>query len=175
MADTGELWVDPNIDQLNNEKGVKKGLLDGIEQGMPKGDSWIVRLHHPQNLKFLMFLWETSSEFLCFLETFSCRPVFTFMRSNDESTYFFDGSNLKFEDSRGRTWSVDLSKTLIYLNFDRSRKLKMKHYHKNQVQIDRGSVIWQTFHLIGKNNLFCCAILQLFHKSSVSEGIHLTT
>ena len=48
--------MDPNIDQCNNEKGVKKrGLLDGIEQGMPKGDSWIVRFHYPQNLKFLMF------------------------------------------------------------------------------------------------------------------------
>ena len=49
--------MDPNIDQCNNEKGVKKlkkGLLDRIEQGMPKGDSWIVRFHYPQNLKFLM-------------------------------------------------------------------------------------------------------------------------
>ena len=48
------LWQVNLIYQCNDEKGVKKGLLDGIEQGMPKGDSWIVRFHYPQNLKFLM-------------------------------------------------------------------------------------------------------------------------
>ena len=52
--------MDPNIDQCNHEKGVKKGLLDEIlhipKQRMPKGDSWIVRFHYPQNLNFLMFL-----------------------------------------------------------------------------------------------------------------------
>ena len=34
------------------------------------------------------------------------------MGHNDESTLFFDGSNLKFEESR------DLQNPLIYLNFD---------------------------------------------------------
>ena len=35
------------------------------------------------------------------LETCSCRLGFSSMGRNDESKLFFDGSNLKFEDSRG--------------------------------------------------------------------------
>ena len=33
----------------------------------------------------------------CFIKT--CRPGFSFMGRNDESTLFFDGSNGQFEDS----------------------------------------------------------------------------
>ena len=137
---------------------------------MPKGDSWIVRFHYPQNLKFLMFPRETSSKFLCFLETCSCCPGFTFMWRNDEGTLSFDGSNLKFEDSRG--WIMNmiwrLVKDLDLPEFWPYGCLKVPKIENEASSTVRGSVIWQTFYLMGEKQpfLLCYFKVHVFYRVS---------